>query len=73
MLFSDPSQDDRDRYGRLRYVERKGRDVSRAEIYTGYPKAYVLNNDSVRRTGNYRVAEQQVKSRCAVLWSTCWS
>ncbi|MDN4175633.1 thermonuclease family protein [Nocardioides sp. SOB77] len=74
VLLSDPSQADKDRYGRLlRYVERKGRDVGRAQIFTGHSKVYVFNNDPVRRTGNYRTAEKQAKNRGAGLWSTCWT
>ena len=73
VLFSDPSQADKDRYQRLlRYVERKGRDVGRAQIFTGHSKVYVYRNDPVRRTANYRVAQKQAMSRSAGLWSTCW-
>lgn len=74
VLLSDPSQADRDRYGRwLRYVERQGRDVGRAQIFTGHSKVYAFNNDPVRRTAGYRIAERQAKNREAGLWSTCWA
>ncbi|WP_107767110.1 thermonuclease family protein [Nocardioides terrigena] len=73
VLFSDPSQADKDRYQRLlRYVERKDRDVGRAQIFTGHSKVYVYRNDPVRRTANYRVAQKQAMNRSAGLWSTCW-
>jgi micrococcal nuclease len=74
VLISDPSQADKDRYNRLlRYVERAGRDVGRAQIFTGFSKVYVFNNDPVRRTAAYHVAQKQAMSRDAGLWSTCWS
>jgi endonuclease YncB( thermonuclease family) len=74
VLFSDTSQDDKDRYGRLlRYVERQGRDVGRAQVFFGFSKVYAYGGDPVLRTGNYRVAERQSRARGAGLWSTCWS
>jgi len=74
VLLSDPSQADKDRYSRLlRYVERGGRDVGRAQVFTGHSKVYVYNNDPVRRTANYRVAQKQAMNRNVGLWSTCWS
>lgn len=73
VLFSDPTQADKDRYGRLlRYVERKGRDVGRAQIFTGHSKVFVFNNDPVRRTPGYRIAQKQAMNRNAGLWSSCW-
>ncbi len=73
VLLSDPSQVDRDRSGRLlRYVERRGRDVGRAQVFTGYSQVDVADSDPVRRIGNYRVAEKQAKKRDAGLWATCW-
>lgn len=74
VLLSDPSQADKDRYGRmLRYVERNGRDVGRAQLFTGHSEVYVYNNKPVRRTANYRVAQKQAMNRNAGLWSSCWA
>ncbi|PVG80764.1 hypothetical protein DDE18_21165 [Nocardioides gansuensis] len=73
VLFSDPSQADRDRYDRLlRYVERKGRDVGRAQVFTGHAQVYVYNNDPFRRTADYRRVERQAKAQGRSLWSECW-
>ncbi|MEO5663744.1 MAG: thermonuclease family protein [Nocardioides sp.] len=74
VLLSDPSQALADRSNRLlRYVERQGRDISRAQVLLGYSKTYVFANKPVRRTGAYRTAERQAKSASRGLWETCWS
>lgn len=73
VLLSDPSQALADRYKRLlRYVERKGRDISRAQVFSGYSKTYVYGNKPVRRTGAYRTAERQAKNARRGLWDSCW-
>ena len=41
-LIRDPTQDSRDRYGRLlRYVKRNGRDVGKRQVRKGWAKPYV--------------------------------
>lgn len=73
LLVSDPTQADRDRYDRLlRYVERKGRDVGRAQIATGFAQVYVYRNDPFRRTGAYRKAEVRSERLGRGLWARCW-
>lgn len=74
VLFSDPSQDDRDRYGRLlRYVERKGKDVGRAQVNLGQAKVYVYHHHPFRRTANYRRVMRNARVNDRGSWGTCWS
>lgn len=74
VLTSDHSQAEKDRYGRLlRYVERSGRDVGRAQIFTGHSKVYVYGHDPVRRTANYRRVEGDAHRHNRGLWATCWN
>lgn len=73
VLFSDPSQDDRDRYGRLlRYVERKGKDVGRAQVNLGQAKVYVYNHNPFRRTANYQRVMRNARVNDRGSWDTCW-
>lgn len=73
-LISDPSQADRDRYGRLlRYVERRGKDVGRAQVNLGQATVYVYNRVPFRRTANYREVERSARTNRRGSWSTCWS
>lgn len=73
VLTSDTSQAQGDRYGRLlRYVERNGRDVGRAQVYTGFARVYVYRSDPFRRTADYRRVERQAKARHRGLWAYCW-
>ena len=72
-LISDPSQDDRDRYGRLlRYVERKGKDVGRAQVNLGQATVYVYDHTPFRRTANYKRVERSAKGSRRGSWNTCW-
>lgn len=72
-LVSDPSQADRDRYGRwLRYVIRRGRDVGRAQIRLGHARTYVYNGVPFRRTRDYRRAERAARSHLLGSWTRCW-
>lgn len=73
-LISDPSQDDRDRYGRLlRYVSRvaDGRQVNRAQVYLGNARVYVYGGVPFKRTHDFRVAEAAAKAAPRGLWRTC--
>ncbi len=73
VLFSDPSQADRDRYGRLlRYVERNGKDVGRAQVNLGQATVYVYNHKPFRRTDNYRRVMHSARVHDRGLWGTCW-
>lgn len=72
-LVSDPSQADRDRYGRLlRYVERRGRDVGRAQVVLGMAQVYVYRNDPFARTRDYQRAGQQSRAQRRGSWGRCW-
>ena len=72
-LISDPSQADRDRYGRLlRYVERRGKDVGRAQVNLGQAKVYVYNHKPFRRTSNYQRVQRNARQNGRGSWSSCW-
>jgi endonuclease YncB( thermonuclease family) len=73
-LYSDPSQDLQDRYGRLlRYVHKNstGKDVNRQQVYLGHAKVYVYNHNPFKRTSGYKKAAQMAKSAHRGLWGTC--
>ena len=70
-LIADPSQDDRDRYGRLlRYVElADGTDVNAELIRDGYAFEYTYDKPYRRQTV-FRHQEAAARSAAAGLWST---
>lgn len=71
-LISDPSQDDRDRYGRLlRYVERKGKDVGRAQVNLGEARVYVFDRP-FRRTSDYKRVQRDARRDDRGSWRHCW-
>lgn len=71
-LISDPSQDDRDRYGRLlRYVERQGKDVGRAQVNLGQAKVYVFDRP-FRRTSGYQRVQRDARRHGRGSWRKCW-
>lgn len=73
VLVSDPTQADRDRYDRLlRYVQRRGKDVGRAQILAGHAQVYVYRNDPFTRTRAYQRAEERAQLRSRGSWSRCW-
>lgn len=58
LLVTDPSQQTRDRYGRLlAYIQRGGRDIGRAQIGRGWATTYVYDGKPFRRVDAYRRAE----------------
>lgn len=72
-LQSDPSQADRDRYGRwLRYVSRSGLDVGWAQIRRGFARTYVYRNDPFLRTRSYQRAERVARRQLRGSWDLCW-
>lgn len=74
LLVSDPSQDLRDRYGRLlRYTTRVGtaRDVNRAQVWHGMAKVYVYDANPFRRTSVYRRAQQSAVAADRGVWGRC--
>lgn len=73
VLVSDPTQADRDRYGRmLRYVHRRGKDVGRAQVAAGRATVYVYRSDPFRRTASYERAERRAVAQGRGSWGTCW-
>lgn len=73
VLESDPTQGDRDRYDRLlRYVERKGRDVGKAQIASGHAQVFVFRDDPFRRSDAYRKVENRAERLGSGLWASCW-
>lgn len=73
VLVSDSTQADRDRYDRLlRYVQRRGRDLGKAQIASGHAQVFVYRNDPFRRTGAYRRVESRADRLGRGLWPRCW-
>ena len=73
-LLSDPTQANKDRYGRLlRYVHKNGsgQDVNRAQVYRGWARVYVYNNDPFSRVGSYRAAQAAAKDADRGIWGRC--
>lgn len=73
-LVSDPTQDRKDRYGRLlRYVVKVkgGRDMNRAQVWAGNAKVYVYAGKPFKRTKSYRKAQRQAKKADRGLWGNC--
>lgn len=70
-LIRDPSQDNRDRYGRiLRYVERSSKDVGKRQIAKGWARVYVFESP-FRRLKAYRKARKHARSDGRGVWSLC--
>lgn len=70
-LTSDPSQDLKDRYGRLlRYVTKisTGKDVNRRQVYKGLARVYVYNHHPFNRVDGYRKAQRSAKNHHAGIW-----
>ena len=71
-LIGDPTQDDRDRYGRLlRYVEIGSRDVGQRELSRGLAAVYVFDSTPFRRVGPYRRASRRAEARNRGAWGAC--
>jgi micrococcal nuclease len=71
-LVGDPTQDARDRYGRLlAYVVLPGgRDLGYRELERGYARVYVYNRP-FRRLAAYRIAERAGRRRSDSIWRGC--
>lgn len=71
VLHRDLSQDSRDRYGRLlRYIEKGGFDVGKAQVRFGWAKVYVYDRP-FKRVGGYRDGQKQAKNQNRGVWDRC--
>jgi endonuclease YncB( thermonuclease family) len=74
VLRSDPTQDLRDRYGRLlRYMEkaRAGTDVGKFQVRHGNARVYVYRGKVFRKVGTYRTAQRLARRADLGLWGHC--
>jgi endonuclease YncB( thermonuclease family) len=72
-LTSDPSQDQKDRYGRLlRYVTKSstGADVNRRQVYKGLARVYVYAHNPFNRVHGYRKAQRSARNHHAGIWGS---
>ena len=70
---ADWTQAERDRYDRLlRYVQRRGKDVGRAQVLSVHAQVYVYRNDPFSRTSSYERAEKRAQSARRGSWARCW-
>ena len=72
-LVSDPTQDRRDRYGRiLRYVVKpSGLDTNRRQVAKGWARVYVYDNTPFKRVRAYRAARDDAKAAGRGIWGLC--
>ena len=72
LLVSDPSQDLKDRYGRLlRYVMKQKVDVNRRQLMRGHATVYVYANNPFQRVQSYRGAQASAKKNGLGIWDAC--
>jgi endonuclease YncB( thermonuclease family) len=73
-LVSDPSQDLKDRYGRLlRYVIRRSdaKDMNRSQVNDGWARVYVYHHNPFNRVASYRSAQRAAKAAPRGVWKVC--
>jgi micrococcal nuclease len=72
-LRNDPTQDERDRFGRLlAYVElRDGTDLGRAQVRAGWGEPFVFEDRPFRRAGEYRRAARRARAGGLGVWGGC--
>ena len=72
-LVSDPTQDERDRFGRLlAYVElRDGTDLGRSQVRDGWAEVFVFDDHPFRRVGDYRRAARRARAGDRGVWRAC--
>lgn len=72
VLTSDPSQDRKDRYGRLlRYVAKGKTDINRKLVRRGHARVYVYHHHPFKRTQSYKSAQRQATNNDLGLWGAC--
>lgn len=73
-LFTDPSQDDEDRFGRLlRYVYVDRADAGLVQVAQGFAAVYDYDRPVFSRFERYDKAEQKAKRRNSGNWERCGS
>lgn len=71
-LVSDPSQANKDRYGRLlRYVMKGTKDIGRAQLVSGWARVYVYAHHPFRRVRTYRAAATAARNHDRGIWGHC--
>jgi len=71
-LTPDPTQGDKDRYGRsLRYVQVDGKDYGLTMIEGGFAKAYKVSGPAPQRYADYVKAQEAAKATGKGLWGAC--
>ncbi|MBM9461663.1 thermonuclease family protein [Nocardioides sp. zg-536] len=71
-LTSDPTQQLKDRYGRLlRYVQKGGTDVGRLLVKRGWAEVYVYGGKPFQRARDYRGVQRWSKVRSKGIWGVC--
>jgi micrococcal nuclease len=70
-LIRDRTQDRIDDFGRLlRYVERRGTDVGRAQVAAGWAEVFVFESP-FKRLGSYRHAQDNAQADGSGVWVMC--
>ena len=71
-LVSDPTQANKDRYGRLlRYVMKSGTDVNRRIVRQGHATVYVYGGKRFQRASGYYFAQRQARRHDLGIWHSC--
>jgi micrococcal nuclease len=72
-LIADPTQDRRDRFGRLlAYAETAaGHDLGEQLLRSGWGVVYVYGHNPFRRVGTYRDAARSARREGRGLWQSC--
>lgn len=72
VLRTDPTQDTRDRYGRLlAYVGRGERDLGRTQISRGWAKTYVYGGKPFQRTSAYKRSQAKARGAGRGVYGLC--
>lgn len=71
-LTADPTQDLKDRYGRLlAYVNVRGRSLQLEQLYAGLAEVYVYGDVAFKRVEKFRRAEDVAKGAKRGVWGEC--